>query len=148
MKLKRAISLLLLALYLTGMGGPAFVSLSCECVARMKARAAHGVLCGGGCCHDAREHDGDHPAARADWKAPCCANHHSTEIELYTASDDGEKSGRGLRSMPLALPGARLAEVPAPVAGPVLCPTAERAAPFSEAPWFASAGLRAPPVSA
>ena len=32
MKLKRLISLLLLAIYLTAWGGPAYVSLSCKCV--------------------------------------------------------------------------------------------------------------------
>ena len=86
MKLKRLISLLLLSVYLLATGGPAYVSLSCKCVA-MKARAAHV------CCHHC-QHGADTSDGTASLKATCCGNHHSTEINLYTFSQDSEKSTR------------------------------------------------------
>lgn len=75
MKLKRLISLLLLAIYLTAWGGPAYVSLSCKCV----TMSSHV------CCHHC-QHSADAAGAGESLKAPCCGNHHSTEIELYTGS--------------------------------------------------------------
>ena len=75
MKLKRLISLLLLAIYLTAWGGPAYVSLSCKCV----TMSSHV------CCHHC-QHGADAAGAGESLKAPCCGNHHSTEIELYTGS--------------------------------------------------------------
>ena len=71
MKLKRLISLLLLAIYLTAWGGPAYVSLSCKCV----TMSSHV------CCHHC-QHSADAAGAGESLKAPCCGNHHSTEIEL------------------------------------------------------------------
>ena len=73
MKLKRLISLLLLAIYLTAWGGPAYVSLSCKCV----TMSSHV------CCHHC-QHSADAAGAGESLKAPCCGNHHSTEIEIYT----------------------------------------------------------------
>ena len=79
MKLKRSISLLLLAVYLFATAGTALASLTCKCVA-MKARTEHAC-----CCHCL--HVADLPAAAGgEMRAPCCGNHHSTEIELYTGS--------------------------------------------------------------
>ena len=82
MKLKRLISLLLLAIYLTAWGGPAYVSLSCKCV----TMSSHV------CCHHC-QHGTDAAGAGESLKAPCCGNHHSTEIELYTGSSSSS-SGR------------------------------------------------------
>ncbi len=103
MKLKRLISLLLLSVYLLATGGPAYVSLSCKCVA-MKARAAHV------CCHHC-QHGADTSDGTASLKATCCGNHHSTEIDLYTFSQDNEKS---TRCTVTDLPPALVAEAPEP----------------------------------
>ena len=103
MKLKRLISLLLLSVYLLATGGPAYVSLSCKCVA-MKARAAHV------CCHHC-QHGADTSDGTASLKATCCGNHHSTEINLYTFSQDSEKS---TRCTVTDLPPALVAEAPEP----------------------------------
>lgn len=65
MKLKRLISLLLLAIYLTAWGGPAYVSLSCKCV----TMSSHV------CCHHC-QHGADAAGAGESLKAPCCGNHH------------------------------------------------------------------------
>ena len=120
MKLKRLISLLLLSVYLLATGGPAYVSLSCKCVA-MKARAAHV------CCHHC-QHGADTSDGTASLKATCCGNHHSTEINLYTFSQDNEKSTRCTVTD--------------------LEKTVGRCAPFVERGHVRCAGLRAPPVLA
>lgn len=89
MKLKRSISLLLLAVYLFATAGTALASLTCKCVA-MKARTEHAC-----CCHCL--HVADLPAAAGgEMRAPCCGNHHSTEIELYVSSsfDNNERYTR------------------------------------------------------
>ena len=141
MKLKRLISLLLLAVYLTAAGGPAYVSLSCKCVA-MTAHAAHV------CCHHCQQHDDSASPARESVKAPCCGNHHSTEIELYTGStsDNNEKL---TRCAVTDLPPALVAEGPAPALLSPCCErVAERCAPFILRGHVRSAGLRAPPVLA
>ncbi len=100
MKLKRLISLLLLAIYLTAWGGPAYVSLSCKCV----TMSSHV------CCHHC-QHGADAAGAGESLKAPCCGNHHSTEIELYTgsSSDNHEKF---IRCTVTDLPPALVAEAP------------------------------------
>ena len=130
MKLKRLISLLLLSVYLLATGGPAYVSLSCKCVA-MKARAAHVA---------------DTSDGTASLKATCCGNHHSTEINLYTFSQDSEKS---TRCTVTDLPPALVAEAPEPadisLGGEK---TVGRCAPFVERGHVRCAGLRAPPVLA
>ena len=75
MKLKRSISLLLLAVYLFATAGTALASLTCKCVA-MKARTEHAC-----CCHCL--HVADLPAAAGgEMRAPCCGNH---QIELANA---------------------------------------------------------------
>ena len=138
MKLKRLISLLLLSVYLLATGGPAYVSLSCKCVA-MKARAAHV------CCHHC-QHGADTSGGTASLKATCCGNHHSTEINLYTFSQDSEKS---TRCTVTDLPPALVAEAPEPadisLGGEK---TVGRCAPFVERGHVRCAGLRAPPVLA
>ena len=64
MKLKRSISLLLLAVYLFATAGTALASLTCKCVA-MKARTEHACSCH--CLHVA-----DLPAAAGgEMRAPC-----------------------------------------------------------------------------
>ena len=140
MKLKRLISLLLLSVYLLATGGPAYVSLSCKCVA-MKARAAHV------CCHHC-QHGADTSDGTASLKATCCGNHHSTEIELYTGfgSDNHEKF---IRCTVTDLPPALVAEAPAAADLKVFGETLpERGAPFVMRGHVRSAGLRAPPVLA
>ena len=115
MKLKRLISLLLLAIYLTAWGGPAYVSLSCKCVTM---------------------------------KAPCCGNHHSTEIELYTGSSS-DNHERFIRCTVTDLPPALVAEAPVAAVLKFFGETLpERGDPFVMRGHVRSAGLRAPPVLA
>ncbi|MFQ7387590.1 MAG: hypothetical protein ACLRM8_08715 [Alistipes sp.] len=134
MKLKRLISLLLLAIYLTAWGGPAYVSLSCKCV----TMSSHV------CCHHC-QHSADAAGAGESLKAPCCGNHHSTEIELYTFSQDNEN--RPAVRLPTCRP--LVAEAPEPadisLGGEK---TVGRCAPFVERSHVRCAGLRAPPVLA
>ena len=138
MKLKRLISLLLLSVYLLATGGPAYVSLSCKCVA-MKARAAHV------CCHHC-QHGADTSDGTASLKATCCGNHHSTEINLYTFSQDSEKS---TRCTVTDLPPALVAEAPVAAVLKFFGETLpERGDPFVMRGHVRSAGLRAPPVLA
>ena len=125
MKLKRLISLLLLAIYLTAWGGPAYVSLSCKCV----TMSSHV------CCHHC-QHGADAAGAGESLKAPCCGNHHSTEIELYTGSSSD-------------LPPAVVAEAPVAADLKLFGETLpERGAPFVMRGHVRSAGLRAPPALA
>lgn len=141
MKLKRSISLLLLAVYLFATAGTALASLTCKCVA-MKARTEHAC-----CCHCL--HVADLPAAAGgEMRAPCCGNHHSTEIELYTGSSS-DNNERLTRCAVTDLPPALVAEAPAPADLMLCCEQAtERGAPFSMRGHVRSAGLRAPPVLA
>lgn len=137
MKLKRLISLLLLAIYLTAWGGPAYVSLSCECV----AMSSHV------CCHHC-QHGAAAAGAGESLKAPCCGNHHSTEIELYTgsSSDNHEKF---IRCTVTDLPPALVAEAPVAADLKLFGETLpERGAPFVMRGHVRSAGLRAPPALA
>lgn len=140
MKLKRLISLLLLAIYLMAAGGPAYVSLSCKCVA-MTAHVSHA------CCHHC-QHNDDASGARGALQAPCCGNHHSTEIELYTgsASDNHQKS---TRCAVTDLPPALIAEAPVAADLTLCCEkVTECSTPFVMRGHVRSAGLRAPPVLA
>ncbi|MFQ7502847.1 MAG: hypothetical protein ACLRMJ_06430 [Alistipes finegoldii] len=134
MKLKRLISLLLLAIYLTAWGGPAYVSLSCKCV----TMSSHV------CCHHC-QHSADAAGAGESLKAPCCGNHHSTEINLYTFSQDNEKS---TRCTVTDLPPALVAEAPEPADISLGGRKPSDAAPFVERSHVRCAGLRAPPVLA
>ena len=112
MKLKRSISLLLLAVYLFATAGTALASLTCKCVA-MKARTEHAC-----CCHCL--HVADLPAAAGgEMRAPCCGNHHSTEIELYVSSSF-DNNERYTRCIVLDLPPALAAECPCPAHVPFL----------------------------
>ncbi|WP_295940360.1 hypothetical protein [uncultured Alistipes sp.] len=142
MKLKRIISLLFLAVYMMATAGPAYVSLSCKCVAA-KEHAAHV------CCHDCGQHHHDNTAtAHESVKSDCCGNHHSTEIELYTGftSDNTEKY---TRCAVIDLPPALMAEAPAAADLTLCCEGAtERHVPLIEQTHIRCAGLRAPPVSA
>lgn len=141
MKLKRLISLLLLAIYLMAAGGPAYVSLSCKCVA-MSAHADHV------CCHHCQQHADSADPARESVKAPCCGNHHSTEIELYTGSSS-DNHQKFTRCAVTDLPPALIAEAPV-VADLTLCceKVTECSTPFVMRGHVRSAGLRAPPVLA
>jgi hypothetical protein len=135
MKLKRLISLLLLAIYLTAWGGPAYVSLSCKCV----TMSSHV------CCHHC-QHGADAAGAGESLKAPCCGNHHSTEIELYVSSSF-DNNERYTRCIVLDLPPALAAECPCPAHVPFLREkVAERRTPFVREASACSVGFRAPPV--
>lgn len=135
MKLKRLISLLLLAIYLTAWGGPAYVSLSCKCV----TMSSHV------CCHHC-QHGTDAAGAGESLKAPCCGNHHSTEIELYVSSSF-DNNERYTRCIVLDLPPALAAECPCPAHVPFLREkVAERRTPFVREASTLSVGFRAPPV--
>ena len=123
MKLKRLISLLLLAIYLTAWGGPAYVTLSCKCV----TMSSHV------CCHHCQHSAG---------------NHHSTEIELYTGSSS-DNHERFIRCTVTDLPPALVAEAPVAAVLKFFGETLpECGDPFVMRGHVRSAGLRAPPVLA
>lgn len=139
MKLKRYISLLLLAVYLFATAGTALASLTCKCVS-MKARTEHV------CCSHCQQHAAE-AAADGVMRAPCCGNHHhSTEIDLYLFShgDNGEKQ---IRCMVTDLPPALAAECPCPAHVPLLREkTVQRQAPFIAEACMLPVGFRAPPA--
>ena len=146
MKLKRSISLLLLAVYLFATAGTALASLTCKCVA-MKARTEHACCCHclHVCCHHC-QHGADAAGAGESLKAPCCGNHHSTEIELYVSSSF-DNNERYTRCIVLDLPPALAAECPCPAHVPFLREkVAERRTPFVREASTLSVGFRAPPV--
>lgn len=63
-------------------------------------------------------------------RAPCCGNHHSTEIELYVSSSF-DNNERYTRCIVLDLPPALAAECPCPAHVPFLREkVAERRTPF------------------
>ena len=138
MKMRRYISLLLLAVYLFAVGGPSYASLSCRCVALHSHAQTHG------CCHRALQNQ---PAAGDALGAPCCANHHSTEIDLYTGTSSDDL--RAARCAVFALPPSLTTECPAP-ADPLVVGemVSERRAPFLKEAFLLSVGFRAPPVLA
>lgn len=141
MKLKRCISLLLLAVYLFATAGAAVVSLSCRCVA-MKARTEHV------CCHHCQHTADAAVPADGQMRAPCCGNHHSTDVELYTlsGSDNNEKQ---IRCLIIDLPPALAAECPCPAHVPFLREkVVRRNAPFVREAALLPVGFRAPPVLA
>lgn len=142
MKLKRSISLLLLAVYLFATGGTALASLTCKCVSS-KARTEH--VCGSHC----QQHAEDAAAADGVMRAPCCgSHHHSTEIDLYLFSH-ADNSEKHIRCVVTDLPPALAAECPCPEHIPFLREaTAERRAPFVPEACILPVGFRAPPVLA
>lgn len=136
MKLRKYISLLLFAVYLFAAGGQAVASLSCHCVA-MKAHVAHF------CCHHCSHDDAASSAAEA-LGAPCCGNHHSTLVELYTASSEAQKQ---VRCTIICLPPALAVECPCPEHIPFLREACrERCAPFVKQDYLLPVGFRAPPA--
>lgn len=99
MPLKRHIARLLLTVYLLAVGSVAWTSLSCPCVAKSVERHATSCCC---CTHSA-----DHLADKEHLSAPCCDNHHSTEIALYTnpfPQDDERGVKRVVTQLPLFVP--------------------------------------------
>lgn len=140
MKLRRVISLLLLTVYLFATGGMAYASLSCHCIT--PTERAHHL-----CCNHCQQHD-EATAGKETLTAPCCSDHHSTEIDLYTGTS--AENGKSIKSISTDLPAALAAEfscVADPL--PVTCDkVAEQRPPhFRQAPLLPS-GLRAPPVLA
>ena len=141
MKLKKSISLLLLAVYLFATAGAAVASLSCECVS-MKAHAAHV------CCHHCQHMEDAATSPGGVMRAPCCGNHHSTDIELYTSSNAGN-SEKYTRCVVLALPPTLSVECPCPAHIPFLREkVAEQRSPFVREACILPVGFRAPPVLA
>lgn len=139
MRLKKHISLLLLAVYLCTTTGMALVSLTCKCVSA--ARTEHV------CCQDCREHAASAAADKA-MGAPCCGDHHSTEIALYVFSNS-DNNERYTRCAVTDLPPALAAECPCPAHVPLLREkTAERRTPFVREASILPVGFRAPPVLA
>lgn len=135
MKLRRYISLTLLAVYLFAAGGAAYATLSCECVA-MKSRVVRS------CCHQT-VHSGN--AVQDGMHTSCCENHHSTEIELYTGS--GSENDRGVRCAVTLLPPQLTPEFLQGV-DPLITGVTHTEPPCfcSTEGYRLSAGLRAPPV--
>ena len=84
--------------------------------------------------------------AGGEMRAPCCGNHHSTEIELYVSSSF-DNNERYTRCIVLDLPPALAAECPCPAHVPFLREkVAERRTPFVREASACSVGFRAPPV--
>lgn len=139
MKLKRVISLFLLAVYIFAAGGQAFASLSCECVTA-KARTTHAC-----CMHCGHTHDAAFAMSKQVLTATCCDDRHSTEIDLYTpGSTDSE---RYVRCVVICLPSSLAAECPCPTHIPFLREkSAERQTPFVADACLLSVGFRAPPA--
>lgn len=155
MRVKQFIAWMLLAVYLLAVGGSATLSLSCKCVA-MQARSSHSLHTCSCCCeHEQIDCKALHGwdvsvaeiAAHAKFKAPCCGNHHSTEIDLYTGnSSEGE---RHTRLLIFDLPAIFISESVDIVAMTLPCEQlAHRTIPDLLQAHTRSAGLRAPPVSA
>nr|WP_229095485.1 MULTISPECIES: hypothetical protein [Alistipes] len=140
-KLKRVISLLLLAVYLFATAGMALASLTCKCVS-MKARTEH--VCCTHCQHPAdvqSAHDGA-------MRAPCCGNHHSTDVELYVTSNS-DNNEKYIRCIVLDLPPALAVECPCPAHVPQLREeVVQRHVPLIREACILPVGFRAPPVLA
>lgn len=148
MKLRRIISFLLLAVYLTMAAGPALRSLSCECVA-MGAHVRHehhDVGCShSGCPRACCAGASDGASAPVCVAAPCCDDRHSTEIELYTGLDS--ETERPVRCAVVHLPASLAVECPCPAHVPALRHNAvARTVPLPAGPASGIPGLRAPPV--
>lgn len=142
MKLRRIISFLLLAVYLTMAAGPALRSLSCECVAMDGHARGEASCCRHACCaaRFVATEAGDCCLA-----APCCDDRHSTEIELYTGLDS--ETERSVRCAVVHLPASLAVECPCPAHVPALRHNAvARTVPLPAGPASGIPGLRAPPV--
>lgn len=143
MKLRNFISLVLLSVYLFAVSAPAFASLSCHCIGEKQIAGQH-MCCNHG---DHCSHEGDLLAAKADLAAPCCSDHHSTEITLYTGS--AFEGDRLVKCAVVCLPPSLAVECPCPEHTPLRREkTAEQRAPFVQEACVLPSGFRAPPVLA
>ena len=90
------VALVLMAVYLLGVGGTALSSLLCPCVELHRHSTS--------CCHDhGHTHTDMHPLAAAhdsDLSLPCCDDHHSNRVLLYTSTDDEQRLKVWMRSLP------------------------------------------------
>lgn len=90
------VALVLFAVYLLGVGGTALSSLLCPCVELHRHSTS--------CCHDhGHTHTDMHPLAAAydsDLSLPCCDDHHSNRVLLYTSTDDEQRLKVWMRSLP------------------------------------------------
>ncbi|MEG1864409.1 MAG: hypothetical protein RR199_03710 [Alistipes sp.] len=140
MRLKRAISLLLLAVYLFATSASAYASMSCDCI----SKHVHTTHVCGCCC----SHSEPVSTAKESLSAPCCSDHHSTQIELYTlaSSDHQRLTSTTLLDLLIALIADFAAETDALT---VICGVVtERRTLFSQQEHILPSGLRAPPVLA
>ncbi|MCM1151526.1 MAG: hypothetical protein NC209_02665 [Alistipes sp.] len=135
---RRYISLMLLAVYLLATGGAWMLSLSCRCQAERQGEHL--------CCVAGHHVGHDHDAAAEELCATCTCDRHSTEIALYTASQDDL---RECRCAVLALPHCLAAAQAARLAAPKFRKEriAEPAYPLPQAPCLRISSLRAPPAS-
>jgi len=146
---------MLLTVYLLAVAGPAMCSLSCKCVAMQSRDNRSSRICS--CCYG---HEYDNHNAGCDWsvsvakgsspervKAPCCGNHHSTEIDLYTGNSS--ENDRHSRFLVVELPATFISENSDILAATFTSERLARGAiPGLLQAHARSAGLRAPPVSA
>lgn len=86
-RMRYGVALVLVAVYLFGVGGTALSSLLCPCVELHR----HSTTC----CHDhGHTHTDMHPLAAAhdsDLSLPCCDDRHSNRVALYTSADDEQR---------------------------------------------------------
>lgn len=153
MRVKQFITWMLLSVYLLAVAGPAMCSLSCKCVV-MQSRTNHSShICSCCCGHDNHDAGCDRGVSVAkanspeQVKAPCCRNHHSTEINLYIGNSS--ENERHNRVFVIELPAAFVSENSDILAVAFPCERLARGAiPDLLQAHARSAGLRAPPVSA
>ena len=135
MRTRRSIALLLFAVYLLMAVGAPVASLSCECLSSHD----HSELF---CTRHGCAASGDHEPRLM---APCCSDHHSTEIELYLVLSDS--IGKFLRCAVTDLPPALFAGwLPSASLSDGKRPCVERSVPLAPDPAVSSPGFRAPPV--
>lgn len=137
--MKRCIAWLLAAVYLFAVGAPAYVAVTCECVAVVSGTHV--------CCYHCEHNDGA-VNGKACMEAPCCGDQHSTDISLYVvSSQDGDKQVKRLvaADLPPALAAGLLLSSDDPL--PTECGRVviEGAGAVPDA-QVAACGLRAPPV--
>ena len=139
MKIRRMIALLLCSLYLVAMGAPALSSLLCPCVAQHKQQ----IACCHACCH--------HHTTSCDthFDSDCCDDRHQLEVVLYTSLDEKQERRVHLPETPSsALFVASISDHCAPLPAVVTEGASRDHLPSLAGGYFATAGLRAPPVCA
>ncbi|MEG0499153.1 MAG: hypothetical protein RR522_04690 [Alistipes sp.] len=138
--MKSYIAFLMLGIYLFAVGSPAYATLTCKCVTESHAH---------GCCAHCG-HVEDLVDGTTMLQAPCCSDHHSLDIDLYTdASQDAARHAR--RVFVAELPSALVADLVVSVTYELPLVrgfVADRSIPSVTDTHFFACGLRAPPVLA